>query len=609
MLALALLTSLALTDTSGALHTQAEWADQKAAVFVFTMPDCPVTNSYIPELNRIAAEYGEKGVVFYAVHSDPTQPVEVVRKHIEDYSISFPVLLDPELRVSRTLGAKTTPEVAVVDARGNLLYLGRIDNRVEDFGRKRAEATQHDLRNALDEIVAGKPVSLAKTSAVGCAIPFALVSKAERAPTFAHDIAPILFANCAGCHHPGEVAPFSLLTYQDAAKRAAQIAYVTKIRYMPPWKAEQGFGHFLGERRLTDEQIALIQRWADEGAPEGDPAHTPPAPQFAHGWQGGEPDLVVRMSEAFSLPADGPDRFQCFVVPLGLTEEKYVAQMEFHPGNSKIVHHSILYLDGSGRARQRDEATPEPGYPCVGGPGFLPIGGLGGWAPGSTPTRFPEGAARPVTPETDIVVQIHYHLSGKPEEDLSSIALKFGPKPTKGFVSAIIGTTKIDIAPGDSNFKVRAELHLPMDAEAVGITPHAHYLGKDMKVSAYFPNGDVQPLIWIKDWDFNWQGQYFFTEPIKMPGGTRIEIEYTYDNSAGNPRNPSSPPRRVQFGEESTDEMAFAFVQFTLPTPEDQRPFLTSMAIELFQQGVVDGLRDAVRRQRSRARQADQLSN
>jgi peroxiredoxin len=599
MLALAVLTAFSLADTAGKTHSQAELSGQKATVFVFTSTECPITNTSVPELNRIAAAYQGRGVAFLAVQSDPTQSAEAVRQYAADFKIAFPVLLDAKLTLAKTLGATVTPEAAVIDSKGNLLYLGRIDNRVEDFGRKRNAATEHDLTDALDAVLAGKSVAKERTKAVGCSIPFILADATNRAPTYAHDVAPILYANCASCHRPGEVAPFSLLNYADARKRADQIAYVTSTRYMPPWKAEPGYGHFLDERRLSAGEIEILSRWAKAGAPEGDPKEAPPTPQFTPDWQGGEPALAVKMPQSFRLAASGPDRFQCFVIPVDVPEDRYVTQMEFRPGNPRIVHHSILFLDDQGRGRARDEATPEPGYPCLGGPGFL-AAGLGGWAPGASPTRFPDGAARPLKKGADIVVQIHYHPSGKEETDISSIGLTFGPQPVLGFVSAVVGTTKFDIPAGEANYRVKSSLTMPMAGVAVGITPHAHYLAKDMKVTAYLPGGETKPLIWIKDWDFNWQGQYVFEEPVLLPQGARIELDYTYDNSAANPHNPSSPPRRVQFGEETTDEMAFAFVQIVLPKPGDQMPFQISMALELMSQGVIDGFRDAQRRQRRR---------
>lgn len=400
------------------------------------------------------------------------------------------------------------------------------------------------------------------------------------APTFNRDIAPILYENCATCHRPGEVAPFSLLTYQDAAKRASLIATVTKKRYMPPWKPEPGYGIFDHVRRLTDEQIGRIQEWAATGAQEGDAAEKPAVPTFPSGWQAGEPDQVLKFSEPYKVAADGRDQFRCFVLPMNLTKESYVSGAEFRPGNPKVVHHALIFLDSTGTARKLAAASGGGGYPCFGGPGFTGAGLLVGWAPGYTPLPAEPSLSQPVRPGTDVVIQIHYHPSGKPEQDQSSIGLKFSGPPTKGRALLLVMNRYLDIPAGESHYVVKGSVIVPQDAELWGITPHAHYLATDMKVDARLPDGSVTPLIRIKDWDFNWQGQYRYKEPIKLPKGTKIELEYVYDNSSGNPHNPSNPPVRVRFGEQTKDEMALAFLGLVLPSPEDVQPFQRAVVLQ-----------------------------
>ena len=395
-------------------------------------------------------------------------------------------------------------------------------------------------------------------------------------PTFNRDIAPILYHNCSNCHRPGEVAPFALLTYDDAAKQAKQLAAITAARVMPPWKAEAGYGHFLDERKLTDQQIAAIGAWASHGAPEGNPSDKPAPPKFPDGWLAGQPDQVVKMAQAYSVPAEGPDQFRCFVIPTNASQDEYTRIVEFRPGNPKIVHHALLFLDTTGEARKR-ESAPGEGYDCVGGPGLDITGSLGGWAPGTMPVVSRGSVAHTIKKGSDLILQIHYHLDGKPETDQSSIGLTFSHEaPTKGITLLVVGNEHIDIPAGDDHYVVKASSTLPMDAEAVAIFPHAHYLCKDMKVDAHLPDGSVQHLIWIKDWDFNWQGAYRYASPMMLPKDTRIDMEYVYDNSAANPHNPSNPPKEVKFGEQTTNEMAFAFVTFVLDKPEQAA---------LFQQG------------------------
>jgi hypothetical protein len=398
-----------------------------------------------------------------------------------------------------------------------------------------------------------------------------LAGTSSTTPTFNKDIAPILYANCSTCHRPGEVAPFPLLTYQDAAKRAALIAGAVTQRFMPPWKAEPGYGDFAAARVLTTEQIAMIQNWAKAGAPEGDPQLKPEPPKFADGWQGGQPDQVLTIPVKYSLPADGPDQYRCFVIPTGLDHDVYVASTEFRPGNRKIVHHSLVFLDTSGKAKELAAASPDGSYSCFGGPGFPASGLIGGWAPGFTPPPKDPALSLPVRKGSDVVIQIHYHPSGKPEQDQSSFGLSFSGPPSKGRTSILLFDHHLDIPPGDSHYVAKSSLTIPEDVQLIGVTPHAHYLCKDMKVNATFPDGSTKPLIWIKDWDFNWQNAYRYKAPIDLPKGTRIDLEYTYDNSENNPHNPAHPPVRIHWGEETKDEMALVFLNVVVPTPEDVR--------------------------------------
>jgi mono/diheme cytochrome c family protein len=387
--------------------------------------------------------------------------------------------------------------------------------------------------------------------------------------TFTHDIVPIVYANCVSCHRDGEVAPFPLISYNDLKKRADQIVDVTGSHYMPPWKAEPGYGHFVGERRLTDAQIKAIADWVAQGCAEGDPNSLPPLPKFPTGWTLGEPDLIVKSPKPFTVKADGNngrDVYRCFVVPLNLTEDKYVTAVEFHPGNRKVVHHAIFYLDNTGTARRREAANTDgqPGYTTFGGPGFTPTGGLGGWAPGAMPTPLPEGWGKLLAKGSDLVIQTHFHPDGKEETEQSSLGIYFAKKkPTRIAAGYALGSFWINIPAGDPSYVVTAKMTVPIDVDLVGITPHAHLICKDMQATATLPGGQKEPLIWIKDWDFNWQGEYRYVTPLKLPAGTVIDMKYTYDNSDKNFRNPNDPPKPVHFGEQTTDEMAFLFLQFS----------------------------------------------
>ena len=411
---------------------------------------------------------------------------------------------------------------------------------------------------------------LSAGAAIVATLSGAAVQAADQQPTvtFNKDIAPILFQNCASCHRTGEVGPFSLLTYQDAKRRATQLAEVTESRQMPPWLPSAGHGEFAGERRLTGEQVKTIKVWADAGSPEGDPKDLPPAPKFTEGWALGEPDMIVKMPEKYTLKSEGKDVFRVFPIPLNLTEDKYVTAVDFRPTNRKIVHHALFFLDTSGEARKRDAADPEPGYSQAGGIGFVPTGGLGGWAPGVTPRYLPDGVARIIRKGSDLVVQVHFHPSGKEESEQATVGLYFAKKTPDRLALSIPKSfvrKQLDIAPGTKNFTMTDSFVLPTEFNVAGIFPHAHLLCKEMKVDATLPDGKQIPLLWIKDWDWNWQDEFLYAQNVKLPAGTKIDQKYVFDNSTDNIHNPNNPPKRVIWGEQTADEMAITFFLITAP--------------------------------------------
>jgi mono/diheme cytochrome c family protein len=405
---------------------------------------------------------------------------------------------------------------------------------------------------------------------------------AGKGVTFTETIAPIVYANCVTCHRPGEAAPFSLISYEDVAKRGALIAKVTAARYMPPWHATHGYGEFAGERRLTDQQIAAIGEWVKQGMPKGDSAKMPRLPEYADGWHLGKPDLIVEMPVGYDVPAAGPDQFRNFVIPTRLTEDKWVRAVEFRPNARKVVHHAIFSWIKGGSAASRDGADGKPGFPGIGLPslGDANSGPLGGWATGGTPAFLPEGLAARLPSGSDFVLQIHFHLSGKAETERSLVGFYFADKaPERTLINvdapALFAFGKgLDIAPGTKQ-SIEDSVVLPVDVRAYGVTAHAHYLGKEMKADATLPDGTKRPLLWIADWDFNWQDSYTYKQPFDLPKGTRIDVKVVYDNSTDNPRNPRNPPRRVKFGLQSRDEMGAVSLMATARTKEDEQALIT----------------------------------
>jgi hypothetical protein len=385
-------------------------------------------------------------------------------------------------------------------------------------------------------------------------------------PTFSKEIVRIFQQHCQTCHHEGDIAPFSLTTYEETKPYAQLIKLMTQSHQMPPWKPVDGCGDFKDERRLTQNEIDTIAKWVEDGAPEGNRADLPAPLDFSGGWALGQPDAVYKLPEAYT-PAVGKDTYRCFTIPTNLTSTAYVQAIDTRPGDRETVHHVITFVDNTGASVALDERDPGPGYTCFGGPGFSLPGTLGGWAPGSRPLELPNGTAFQLQAGSRVVLQVHYHPHGdQPEPDQTEIGVYFAKEPPKSLMYILpIVNQSFTLPPNDANYKVTAVWPLPMPAAKLWfVAPHMHLLGRTMKVEATLPSGASECLIQIDDWDFNWQGAYMYKEPIRIPAGSRLSLLATYDNSSNNPRNPNRPPKPVSWGEETTDEMCIAFVGVTL---------------------------------------------
>ena len=389
---------------------------------------------------------------------------------------------------------------------------------------------------------------------------------ALESPTFSDEVVRILQARCQTCHRSGEHAPFPLLTYGDVYERRDDIRDAVRGRAMPPWKPVPGFGDFVEPRRLPDAEVATLVRWIEAGAPEGDPAKLPPPRVFPQGWRLGPPDHVLEMAEAYTVPARASDVYRCFLIHTNFGEDRWVTKVEFAPGDRKLVHHVLSYLDTGSAAEALDRADPGPGYSCFGGPGFLPAGGLSGWAPGAPPRVTADGVGILLPKGATVVLQMHYNNDAtESRTDRTRVALHFAKgQIDKRQRSIAVLNRAFTIPPGERRHEVRGSWTARADMHATLISPHMHLLGREMKVTATYPDGSVRPLIHIDDWDFNWQGGYVFAQPVPLPAGTRIDMVAIFDNSAENLRQPSRPPRPVSWGEGTTDEMAIVFVGVTI---------------------------------------------
>src|SRR5215471_8147429 len=384
--------------------------------------------------------------------------------------------------------------------------------------------------------------------------------------TFARDIAPIVFRSCSSCHHAGEAGPFPLLTYGDVKSHARQIADVTAKRLMPPWLPSADGLPFEEDSHLAEQEIALFQKWVDAGTPEGEAGDAPASPRFPRGWQLGQPDLVLRAETPFAIPASGSDVYWNFVFRSPLKSSRFIKAIEIHPGDKRLVHHANLLVDRAQSAR-RQEKSAGSGFAGmelqIESEAFDPDGHFLFWKPGSPPIVEPPGLALRLDADNDLVLNAHLQPSGKPESIEPAIGIYFTGDPATRFpvLLQIENDRALDIPPGDDDFVVSDEFTLPESVELLALYPHAHYLCRDMLAVARLPDGQRKTLLHIPRWNLNWQAVFRVVRPEPLPRGTTVEMRYRYDNSAGNPANPSSPPQRVTAGNRAVDEMAHLWLQ------------------------------------------------
>ena len=399
------------------------------------------------------------------------------------------------------------------------------------------------LVSGLDPASAGAPTSGSET------------------PTFNRDVAPILQGRCLACHRRGQVGPFPLETFEQASKRGHDIAEVVEERRMPPWKPVAGFGpKLMHDQSLRTEEVEVVRRWVKGGMPQGDDRDLSPARTFEEGWTLGTPDLILEPIEAYPLAASGPDVYRCFVIPTDLPADVYVSAVEYRPGNPRVVHHVMALVEAGRQARLKDLADPGPGYTSFSGAGVDIVGDLGGWAAGNDAFHLPEGVGRSLPKGADVILQVHYHPSGKPEVDRTRIGLHFAKTPIRQTLQWVgVTTHDIQIPADQSRVEVRASWTVPVDVEVLSAAPHMHQLGREMRITVTHPSGRTSNLIRVNDWDPAWQGTYSFDRPIRLVRGSIVEVVAHYDNSAHS-RNPNQPPKLVKYGVESFDEMCVGYL-------------------------------------------------
>jgi peroxiredoxin len=600
------LADFTLKDTTGSAVRLYGFAGKKAAVLVFLGNDCPVGNLYLPRLVELNHAYKDRGVVFLGINANAHESAEDVAAHAKANGIDFPVLKDPENKVADLLLAERTCEVLVLDGRAVLKYRGAIDDQYGLGTRKDRPATSY-LVKALDAVLEGREVETTATSVVGCPIDRVEPRDAKRElprirpaaaeiveaikerdgdktvdvgqVSYAGQVAAVLQAKCQACHRPGQAAPFSLLTYDQARRWAASIREVVDDRRMPPWHADPRYGHFENDRSLSARERATLLAWVDQGSPLGDLKAVPAPYAWPEGWSAGTPDLVFTMPEPYTVAAQGTLPYQYFRVPTGFTEDKWVRSIEPRPGDRTVVHHIIVYLD--------DKKGGRPEH-------------LGGYAPGDMPSVYPEGTAKRIRAGSDLVFQVHYTPMGKIRTDRSSVGFILAKEPvTRRAITRGIAQQRFRIPPGAEDHEVRSSFKFGEDAHLLSFLPHMHLRGKDFQYKVTFPDGRSEILLSVPAYDFAWQTYYRLSEPMAMPKGTRIDCLAHFDNSANNPANPD-PAKEVRWGEQTWEEMMIGYIDYVPDAPVNDQPAAeTKAAANTPAAGVGQVLRRALTAKRS----------
>jgi peroxiredoxin len=525
--------------------------DKKAVVVVFVGIECPINNAYWPVLAELHKKYSSKGLQFLAVNSNNQDTRQGVARHAKEHAVPFPVLKDKGSTVADLFDAKRTPEVFLLDKDRVVRYRGRIDDQI-GIDYRRPKPTRRDLGLAIDELLAGKTVSQASTPVAGCRIARAVKPSAQGTITYTKHVARILQKNCQECHRPGQIAPMSLLSYDDAAAWSETIREVVEDQRMPPWLADPRYGKFDNDRRLPKKDKEALLQWIESGCPKGDDKDLPPAREFAKGWIIGKPDVVLSMEESYDVPATPPKDgvpYQYFTVPTNFKEDKWVVLAEAKAGAPSVVHHVLVFILAPGKKFHPD--NPENRVLC-------------GMAPGDTALRLPPGVAKKVPAGSKLVFQMHYTPDGTARKDRSSVGLIFAKKPPERSAETMaVVSPFFKIPPGDANYKVEGSFKVPFDYQLLGFMPHMHLRGKDFLYEAIDPDGKKEILLSVPRYSFNWQLSYRLAKPHPMPKGSRVHCVAHFDNSVNNPNNPD-PKKEVTWGDQTWEEMMIGWMEIAV---------------------------------------------
>jgi peroxiredoxin len=534
-----------LRDYRGAERSLHEFTQHKLTVLAFLGTDCPLSRLYGARLADMAREYQPKGVDFVGINANQQDSISAINQHAREYHIEFPILKDVKNVIADQLGAQRTPEVFVLDPQRVIRYHGRIDDQY-GVGYTRKKIEHADLVNALNELLAGKLVTTAETEPAGCFIGRVQPPSKKGEVTYSRQVARIIQKHCIECHHPGEIGPFSLTSYDEVVGWADTIEEVVRAGRMPPWHADPQFGKFANDCRLSDDDKQLIYRWVRDGAPEGDPKDLPKPIKYTDGWRIPKPDVVISMPRPFKVPATGDVVYQFFAVDPGFNEDKWVKASEVRPGNRAVVHHVLVFAQPPEGDLKRKR-------------GFA-SDWLTGTVPGAWPQIAPDGMAKLIPAGSRLLFQVHYTPNGKETTDQTSVGLVFAdPRTVKREIHTdMAANPKFEIPPHDPDYVVESEEELEQDTLVLSLIPHTHLRGKAFQFEAIYPNGDREVLLNVPRYDFNWQQTYFLAEPKRLPKGSRIHCTAHYDNSAKNLANPD-PNATVRWGDQTWEEMMIGY--------------------------------------------------
>ena len=530
-----------LNDHAGAKRSLAEWSEKPVMVVVFLGTECPLAKLYGQKLGEMEAEFAKRGVQFIGINSNQQDTLQELAGYGTKFGVKFPLLKDPGARVAEQFGATRTPEAFVLDRDRVVRYQGRIDDQY-GVGSARNQATKTELVDAVEALLADKPVEVTATQPVGCLIGRRTPSDAKTGVTYAKDVAPILQNRCVSCHRDGQIAPFTLTQYDDVVAWADMCLEVIDNGRMPPWGANPDHGEFLNDARLTPEEKELFKAWVDAGTPEGNPHDLPAPRKFVDGWQLPSPDAVYKMEEAYEVPANGTVPYKYFVWDPGFKEDKWVYGAEARPGNPEVVHHLFLFYIPPGQEKHRPQ---DPLFNAI-----------AAYAPGMPPIVGPRKYAVRIPAGSKLAFQVHYTPNGKATTDRSEAAVVFADpdEVEKEVKVAAAMNFKFLIPPFHPNYPIEAEKTFKEDTLLYTLTPHMHFRGKAFRFTAHYPDGKEEILLDVPRYDFNWQIVYLLKEPKLLPAGTVVELQGHFDNSAENPLNPD-PAQFVRWGDQTWDEM------------------------------------------------------